>query len=269
MRVHYLQHVPFEGIGAVGEWARSRAHDLTSTEMFPGPGPDRRPIAARSVPVQEAQPSVLSAPSPPSLVFPEPQDLDFLVVMGGPMNVYQESDYPWLRAEKEFIASTIAAGRLVLGVCLGAQLVADVLGGPVSRGEHPEIGWYPVDLTEAGRAVPAFAEFPARFTVLHWHGDTFAIPPGAVHVASSKASTNQVFAYEGGRVVGLQFHLEENRESLALLIENARADLTVQGDPNAERWIATAAELLAPTAPFELCRELLFRLLDSMVMTRG
>ena len=268
MRVHYLQHVPFEGIGAIGEWARSRAHVLTSTEMFQRPGPDRRPIAARSASGQEAQSSVLNGPGSFSLIFPQPEDLDFLVAMGGPMNVYQESRHPWLRAEKEFIASTIAAGKLVLGVCLGAQLVADVLGGPVSRGDHPEIGWYPVDLTEAGRTIPVFAEFPARFAALHWHGDTFAVPPDAVHVASSEACANQVFAYDGGRVVGLQFHLEETRESLGLLVENARADLAVRGEPNAGRWIATAAELLAPTAPFGLCRELLFRLLDAMVMTR-
>ena len=107
----------------------------------------------------------------------------------------------------------------MLGVCLGAQLVADVLGGQVSRGEHPEIGWYTVELTETGRAIPVFAGFPERFTALHWHGDTFAIPPGAVHVASSEACANQAFTHDGGRVVGLQFHLEETRESLALLRE--------------------------------------------------
>jgi GMP synthase (glutamine-hydrolysing) len=262
MRVHYLQHVPFEGVGAIGEWARSRAYVLTSTEMFQRQGLDRSPVAARPAPQLEAPPVALNAPDPPSLVFPESEDLDFLIVMGGPMNVYQEAQHPWLPAEKGFIASMIAAGKLVLGVCLGAQLVADALGGPVSRDDHPEIGWYPVYLTEAGRAVPVFAEFPAGFTALHWHGDTFAVPPGAVHVASSEACANQAFAYDGGRVVGLQFHLEETPDSLALLIENARADL-MEG-----RWIATPAELLAPTAPFGLCRELLFRLLDAMVSTR-
>ncbi len=122
MRVHYLQHVPFEGVGAIGEWARSRAYVLTSTEMFQRQGLDRSPIAARPAPHPEAPPVALNAPDPPSLVFPESEDLDFLIVMGGPMNVYQEAQNPWLPAEKGFIASMIAAGKLVLGVCLGAQL---------------------------------------------------------------------------------------------------------------------------------------------------
>jgi GMP synthase-like glutamine amidotransferase len=262
MRVHYLQHVSFEGIGAIGEWTRNRAHDLSSTEMFHLPTP----------------------------ALPRIDELDFLVVMGGPMNIYQEAEYPWLSGEKAFIASAIAAGRLVLGVCLGAQLVADVLGGPVSKGEHSEIGWYPLELTEAGRAIPVFARFPDRFTALHWHGDAFAIPPGAVHVASSEACANQAFAYDGGRVIGLQFHLEETPESLALLIANAGEDLAaaddrvtpdevVRGDPVARagshagpirdapgRWISTTAALLAPSAPYAPCRDLLFGLLDSMVV---
>jgi GMP synthase-like glutamine amidotransferase len=241
MRVHYLQHVPFEGIGAIGEWARDRAHTLSGTEMF------RLPEAG--------SPEV-----------PQPDDLDLLVIMGGPMNVHQDSRYPWLRVEKDVIASAIAADKLVLGVCLGAQLVADVLGGVVTKGTHREIGWYPVDLKEAGREVPVFAEFPARFVALHWHGDTFSIPPGAVHVASSEACANQAFAYNDGRVIGLQFHLEETRESLESLIENARADLTVPDDRDAERWISTPGELLSPAAPYAPCRDLLFRLLDSMVM---
>jgi GMP synthase-like glutamine amidotransferase len=214
MRVHYLQHVPFEGIGTIGEWARSHGHDLSSTQMFQVPTP----------------------------ALPGIDELDFLVVMGGPMNTYQQTEYPWLSGEKAFIASAIAAGRPVLGVCLGAQLVADVLGGPVSTGEHPEIGWYTVELTEAGRAIPVFAGFPERFTALHWHGDTFAVPPGAVHVASSEACANQAFTYDGGRVVGLQFHLEETRESLALLVENARDDLAAADDPPAGSEAGAGAE---------------------------
>jgi GMP synthase-like glutamine amidotransferase len=252
MRVHYLQHVPFEGIGAIGEWTRSRAHALSSTEMFRVPLPDLPPV----------------------------NDLDFLVVMGGPMNIYQDAEYPWLSAEKAFIDSAIASDKPVLGVCLGAQLVADVLGGRVTKGEHAEIGWYPVELTEAGKALAVLSNFPRRFTALHWHGDTFAIPPGAVHVASSEACPNQAFAYDGGRVVGLQFHLEETRESLGLLVENSRDDLAAADDPPARveagagperdpgRWISTPAELLSPAAPFAPCRDLLFTLLDSILVAR-
>jgi GMP synthase-like glutamine amidotransferase len=243
MRVHYLQHVSFEGMGSIGEWAALRGHVLTGAEVFQ---------AARSGPPGMAGP-----------VVPRQADLDrldLLVVMGGPMNVYQEAEYLWLAAEKVFIAAAIGAGKPVLGICLGAQLIAAALGGTVSKGPQPEIGWYPVELTPEGRGLPLFAAFPIRFTALHWHGDTFSIPPGATHVASSAACANQAFAYDGGRVVGLQFHLEETRESLAHLIDNARAEL-VPGD-----WIATPDELLAPEAPFRPCRELLFSLLDSMTM---
>lgn len=232
MRVHYLQHVPYEGIGAIGEWVNARGHSLSGTEVFREGAPRRADL----------------------------DRLDLLVVMGGPMNVYQETEYPWLAAEKAFIASAIGAGKSVLGICLGAQLIAAVLGGTVSKGTQPEIGWYPVKLTPEGRELALFAGFPDRFTALHWHGDTFSIPAGATHVASSSACANQAFAHDGSRVVGLQFHLEETRESLAQLIESARGEL-VQGD-----WIATPEKLLAPEAPFALCRELLFALLDSMAM---
>lgn len=232
MRVHYLQHVPYEGTGAIGEWAHTRGHALTGTEMF------RQGL-------------------------PRPDDLDLLVVMGGPMNIYQEAEYPWLAAEKAFIAKAIDAGKAALAICLGAQLLADVLGGSVLKGEHSEIGWYPVELTEAGRALPVFTGFPARFTALHWHGDTFTIPPGAAHVASSVACASQAFAYDGGRVTGLQFHLEETRESLTQLVDNTRGEL-VEGE-----WIVGPGELLAPDAPFAPCRELLFALLDAIVMRQS
>ncbi len=152
-------------------------------------------------------------------------------------------------------------GKAVLGICLGAQLIADVLGGPVTKNGQHEIGWYPVDLTEAGRAEPLFAGFPARFTALHWHGDTFAIPPGATHVAGSAACANQAFSLDGGRVAGLQFHLEETPVSLEVLVEHAAAELEAA---DTEPWVASKEELLAADAPYEQCRALLFKLLDRM-----
>lgn len=272
MRVHYLQHVPYEGIGSIRDWAGARGHELSSTLMF------AEPRAA--------------------LRLPGVDTLDLLVIMGGPMNVYEHDEYPWLAAEKDFIRACVGAGKAVLGICLGAQLIADALGGEVTRAPFQEIGWYPVELTPVGRGQSVFPHFPDRFTALHWHGDTFSIPEGAAHVVSSAACPNQAFSYDDGRVVGLQFHLEETRESLAELVEAAGADLrrnAVGGDPpvatagaqagtagadgalphdasgtvaRAEDrgpWVATAAELLAPDAPFDRCRELLFGLLDRMV----
>ena len=102
------------------------------------------------------------------------------------------------------------AGKRVLGVCLGAQLLADVLGGPVSRNAHKEIGWFPVELSAAGRAYPGFAGLPERFTAFHWHGDSFRLPPGATRLCSSEACVEQGLAV-GEKVLGLQFHLEVRR----------------------------------------------------------
>jgi GMP synthase-like glutamine amidotransferase len=230
MRVHYVQHVPYEGIGRIRDWARSRGHELSGTQMWTG-----------------------------AAVLPDPDDIDLLVVMGGPMNVYEDREYPWLPAEKAFIAASIARGAAVLGICLGAQLTAVALGGEVIRAPHAEIGWLPVELTEAGHRLPVFAHFPPRFTTLQWHGDTFSMPPGAAHTASSEAVPHQALAYDGGRVVGLQFHLEETPESLAELVAACGADLPAPGP-----WVSTAEELLSPNAPYDACAELLFGLLDSM-----
>ena len=183
------------------------------------------------------------------------------MVMGGPMNIYEYNKYPWLAAEKDFIRAATEAETAVLGICRGAQLLADALGGPVTRAPRREIGWWPVTLTDAGRTIPVFADFPDRFTALHWHGDTFAIPPGATHVASSEACPNQAFALDGGRVVGLQFHLEETRTALTTLAENAAEDLVVEPP---EPWVATRQAPLRADVPYEPCRGLLFSLLDRM-----
>jgi GMP synthase-like glutamine amidotransferase len=244
MRVHYLQHVPFEGPAAVQDWSESRGHVLTGTELFQEPPTEAAP----------ATPEHLDA-------FPALDEIDLLVIMGGPMGVYDYARYPWLQTEKAFIQAAIGVEKAVLGICLGAQLIADVLGGPVTKNAHAEIGWYPVELTDAGRAEPLFADFPDTFTALHWHGDTFAIPPGATHAASSAACANQAFSLDEGRVVGLQFHLEETPASLAVLVEHAAAELDAA---STEPWIATQEDLVATDAPYEPCGELLFQLLDRM-----
>jgi GMP synthase-like glutamine amidotransferase len=258
MRIHYLQHVPFEGIGAIAEWAAQRGHTVTGTALFDEAGAER------------------GAPE-----FPGPDDFDLLVVMGGPMSVHDDRDHPWLPAERAFIGNVIAGGGRVLGICLGAQLIAAALGAGVTRARHKEIGWYPVDMTTDGRKLPVFTGFPEWFTALHWHGDTFALPGESVWVASSTACPHQAFALDKGRVVGLQFHLEETPESLALLVEHAGhelADAAAAGSGSgasggvpapaqaAGRWIATREQILSPAAPYAACRELLFGLLDRMLM---
>ena len=233
--MHYLQHEPFEALGVIADWAAEGGHDVSSTLLYDTCGAGAR--------------------------FPDPAVFDLLVIMGGSMNIYEHEAYPWLPAEKAFIGSAIEAGKAVLGVCLGSQLVADALGGPVVKNEYREVGWYPVRLTP-GLDVPVFSHFPAGFTTLHYHGDTFAIPPEAVRVASSAACANQAFAYAGGRVVGLQFHPEMSRASLGLLVEKSPPPVSPE-----ELWVQTAEELLSPATPVEAGNALLFELLDRMLAT--
>lgn len=194
MRIHYFQHVPFEDLANIEDWANKKGYTVSATRLF-----DR-----------EALPSM--------------DRFDWLIIMGGPMNIYEEEEYPWLASEKKFIKEAIKAGKLILGICLGAQLLADVLGGRVTRNQNKEIGWFPVTrLKEAGISLLDF--LPEEFMAFHWHGDTFEIPPGAKRLAGSLACKNQAFQY-GDRVLGLQFHLESSQGSIEKLIENCRNEIT-------------------------------------------
>src|SRR3972149_5577170 len=176
MRIHSLEHEPFEGLANIEVWAKKKGYIITRTLLFNN---------------EE---------------LPEMNDFDWLVIMGGSMNVYEEEKYPWLREEKNLIAEAIASKKMILGVCLGAQLVADVLGGRVSKNRYNEIGWFPVTLTEEARNSSIFFNFPGTFTAFHWHGDTLRIPHGAKKIAQSEGCANQAFEY--GKTIGLQFHLE-------------------------------------------------------------
>ncbi len=148
---------------------------------------------------------------------------DGLVVLGGPMNVGQVDDYPHLATEIELIDEAIDRGLPVLGVCLGAQLIATALGARVYPNDEKEIGWYPIELTEEGTTDPLLGHLEAREQIFQWHGDTFEIPEGAAHLAISPACRNQAFRY-GTNVYGLQFHMEVD-------------------EPLIERWLAVPSHL--------------------------
>jgi len=137
------------------------------------------------------------------------------------MSVNDESALPWLRPEKQFIRDAVEKDVAVLGVCLGAQLIANSLGARVFRNNQKEIGWYPIEATPG--AVDAF-RFPEKCTVFHWHGETFDLPEGAVRLARSTACENQAFQI-GRNVIGLQFHLETTPKSIHLLLENCAGEL--------------------------------------------
>lgn len=194
MRIHSFQHVPFEGLGIIQQWAESSGHTITVTEFFH------------------------------SDKLPKIEEIDWLIVMGGPMGVYDEKMNPWLREEKQFITHAIQQQRKVLGICLGAQLVASALGANVYSNSQKEIGWYLVQLTSDGKRSKFFYNFPGRFTAFHWHGDTFDLPKGAQWLAKSEACKYQAFSL-GNNVLGLQFHLEVAQEHVELLIQNCGREL--------------------------------------------
>jgi GMP synthase (glutamine-hydrolysing) len=194
MNIHYFQHVDYEGLGCIEPWAYEKGHTVTRTCFFQGELPP--PFAARSAAAGEAQ------------------HIDWLIIMGGPMNIYEESLYPWLVAEKRAIEAAIAQNTRVLGICLGAQLISHVLGGTITQNHHQEIGWFPVSLTPLAHHSRLHSACAQEFTALHWHGDTFSIPRGALHIARSRACAHQAFDYDNSRVVGLQFHLEATRTDI-------------------------------------------------------
>jgi GMP synthase (glutamine-hydrolysing) len=130
-----------------------------------------------------------------------------LIILGGPMNVDQVDQHTHLVTELNLIREAIYKGFPVLGVCLGAQLIAKALGAEVRRNQEKEIGWYSVSLTRDGKDDPLFAHFQDTERIFQWHGDTLQIPKGAVHLATSPTCTNQAFRY-GDNVYGFQFHLE-------------------------------------------------------------
>ena len=139
------------------------------------------------------------------------QKYSALIVMGGPMGVYQTEQYPFLETEVKIIRAFLAEGKPFLGICLGAQVLAKALGAFVGKNKQKEIGWYPLNLTDQAKDDPLFKKMKVTETVFQWHGDTFQIPQGAVCLASSPLCTHQAFRF-GKNVYGLQFHVEMTKE---------------------------------------------------------
>ncbi len=197
LRIHVVEHVPFEGPAEIGRWASLRGAVMGRTRVYEG----------------EA--------------FPKVGDFDLLVLMGGPMSVTEETALPWLVLEKQLVRDAMEAGRSVLGICLGAQMIASALGSAIYRASEKEIGWFPARrVVDAGS--PFARIFPSDFTPFHWHGETFDLPAGSVLLASTDAVPHQAFAI-GARVVGMQFHLEATPASVDLLIEHCVGDITPGG----------------------------------------
>ena len=210
LRLHIIQHEPFEGPGLIMEWAVIRGHSVKITKVYSGDA------------------------------LPEVHVFDWLVLMGGSMSVHDVALYPWLQPEKELVKSAITAGKIVTGICLGSQLIADVLGGKVYRHAWREIGWFPIHLTEAGKNSDWFSEGWDNQLFFHWHGETFDLPPSAIHLAFSEGCKHQAFSVGNG-VFGWQFHPEATLQTVHQMLQSGSEDLM------ADRFVMTDEQIRAVT----------------------
>ncbi len=232
MRVHYFQHAPFEGLASIAEWLSDAGHTVSSTQWWmDGTAPAK-------------------------------DSFDWLIVMGGPMSVNDEATLPWLVEEKRCIEKAIRDGCRVLGVCLGAQLIASALGARVYPNDHKEIGWFPVRPTADAAASLYGDVMPDETVVFQWHGDTFDIPAGAVHLAESDVCRNQAFSY-GDRVLAMQFHLETTPAFAHALVRHCADELV------AEPYVQTATEIVTDEGRFASINTLMRRFLDRIADARG
>jgi GMP synthase-like glutamine amidotransferase len=227
MRIHYFQHVPYEGLGNIEDWIKSKKHSLTVTRFY----------------ANEA--------------LPKREEIDWLIIMGGPMGAYDDTKYHWMTEEKRFIRESISAGKKVLGICLGAQLIASALGSEIYPHIHKEIGWFPLKLTGEGIESKVLKGFPGELIAFHWHSDTFTFPKGAARLADTAACRNQAFAYKD-KVVGLQFHLDVKRENIEEWVRIGANELI------AEPFVQTAKQILAVEDRFAEIQKYMFKILDQM-----
>jgi GMP synthase (glutamine-hydrolysing) len=196
MNIHLIEHDPLDFETNIDLWAAQGDHALSRTEIFRG------------------------AP------FPDLPDYDWLMVMGGSQHVWEETLHPWLVSEKKEIARALAAGKTILGICFGAQLLAEALGGQVFTHRQKEIGWYPVRKTPEGESSPLLHAVPDRFLTFHWHSDHFQLPKDAVRLAASDCSENQAFSHPAYPILGLQFHPEYTREMIVHFAREFAAEWT-------------------------------------------
>ncbi|MES1965697.1 type 1 glutamine amidotransferase [Psychrobacter sp. AH5] len=201
LRIHALFHTDYADLSFIKQWANAHNYPITVSRSYDNDD------------------------------LPEPDYFDWLIVMGGPMSVHDEEKHPWLSNEKQLITQAIDAGKTVIGVCLGAQLIAHCLGAEVKPSGVKEIGWLPMQLTQAGQAHPLLQDLPKQaFTVFHWHGEGFDCPQGASIIAETQAWANQGFIYQtakhkqrGTWVLAWQCHFEVTEESLPKMVFNGNA----------------------------------------------
>jgi GMP synthase-like glutamine amidotransferase len=228
MRLLLLQHDPLDGPGTLTDWADEHGYSVVICLICQG------------------------EPLPPL------ESFDLLVSLGGPMGAYEEEKFPWLAAEKEYLRQALTAGKKILGLCLGAQLLADALGGKAFRHTCKEFGWQPIEPLKAGKG---WFGGSSVFQAFQWHGDTYSLPPGAVQLARNEAAEQQAFLIEGpcgGKALGLQFHLEWTEQ----MAREALAEPGVAPPPSPS--VQTPEEILSDLSLFDAARSRFFALMDRL-----
>ena len=229
-----MQHAVDEGPGHAGEWLAERGHSLTFCRFFE--------LVADDEPI-----------------FPALSDFDGLLVLGGPMRADDEARFGWLGAEKRFLADVLRAGKITLGLGLGAQLLALALGGEVKPNDAPEIGFWTVRFSARSLEHPLLHGWPEKALVLHWHYDTLTVPPGATRLGMSAGCVTQGFVWGTG-IVGLQFRPEMTREMVEQLLLDENHDAA-----EGQEFVETAAQIRARLKSVWKGRVLLETLLANMV----
>lgn len=229
LRIHCFQHVEFEGLGCILNWIEQNKHSLTYTRFY-----------------EDA-------------TLPNIADFDWLIVMGGPMGIYDEIQYPWLMREKKLIQGALAANKTILGICLGSQLLADALGDKVYAHTQKEIGWFELSPTQQGLEHGFWdkAFNSSKRMVFHWHGDTFQIPAKAKHLAFSACCNSQAFIYKDN-VLGLQFHLEVTPESLLDMLQHGEKELI------SAKYVQSIAQIESRFEYIQANNEWMFALLERL-----
>jgi len=189
MKIYALIHVDFEEPGYIGIWAENNDFEVIRINCWENP------------------------------VYPDVNEVDRLLIMGGPMGVYETDKYDWLKTELVFIKNVIDAGKKVLGICLGSQLIAAAMGAKVYPMAKPEIGWFLVTWNKAALMHTLTRGVSRKTKVFHYHGDTFDLPENATLMASSDGCVNQAYVI-GNNVIALQFHLEIVPELLTNMMAN-------------------------------------------------
>lgn len=234
MKLHVFQHVAFEGLGAIQEWIDLNQHQVTFSRFYE---PNPAPIDCEST--------------------------DMLIILGGPMSIHDEAQLPWLVHEKQWLAEAIDSGLVILGICLGAQLITEALGGQVHKMPAKEIGWF--NIKRSPDVQSSFFDSTDELTVLHWHGEQCTLPKQAERIFYNDACQNQGYVAKD-RILALQCHLEFNELSIESILKHCHEELSAKPGHYIQpsEQILKLYEALGPT-----CHKHLFNVLDQLQSIAG